>query len=97
MRLDVAYLQDLTLGLVPRQNVLLLLWQMLECLFGPLICWLVVAGFDAIARRHAARRYARIWGEEREGIAAAAGDDGAAAEGTKGDGVAKGQTTKRRA
>jgi hypothetical protein len=45
-RMDVALLQDLTLGLVPR-SWLSLPWVMLRCWLGPIICWVIAAQFDA--------------------------------------------------
>jgi len=66
LRMDVHLLQDLTLGLVPR-TWLRLPWVMVRCFLGPIICWIIAAQFDAIARRHAATRYAGIWGAGGEG------------------------------
>jgi hypothetical protein len=61
-RPDVDLLQNLTIGLVPRGGPLRFLWHTLESAFGPTICWIVAAKFDAIARRHARQRFASLWG-----------------------------------
>ena len=100
-RLDVHLLQDLTLGLVPR-TWLRLPWVMLRCFLGPVICWAIAAHFDAIARRHAAQRYARFWGGSSGGDGggggeAAAGNGGAAGAdgGKKGKAVAAAASSAR--
>ncbi|KAI8473401.1 MAG: hypothetical protein J3K34DRAFT_391865 [Monoraphidium minutum] len=74
VRGDVDLLQDLTIGLVPRGGLIRFLWHTLRSAFGPLICWIVAAKFDAVARRHAKTRFAAFWAEG----AAAAGGGGAA-------------------
>jgi hypothetical protein len=82
--MDVHLLQDLTLGLVPR-TWLRLPWVMVRCFLGPIICWIIAAQFDGIARRHAAARYAGIWGGAEAGAeaGAAGGEAGAGSKGGK--------------
>jgi hypothetical protein len=88
LRMDVHLLQDLTMGLVPR-TWLSLPWVMFRCWLGPIICWIIAAQFDGIARRHAAARYAGIWGPP-EG-----GGGGAAEGGAGGGGKGKGKAAKK--
>lgn len=88
-RMDVALLQDLTMGLVPR-TWLRLPWVMLRCWLGPIICWAIASQFDAIARRHAGNRYAGFWGASGGGGASEAGGVGAAAAAGGGGGSGSG-------
>jgi hypothetical protein len=73
VRLDVDLLQDLTIGLVPRGGLLRFLWHTLRSAFGPLICWIIAAKFDGVARRHAKTRFAEFWGEEGGGAGTGGG------------------------
>ncbi|KAF6257302.1 hypothetical protein COO60DRAFT_1696499 [Scenedesmus sp. NREL 46B-D3] len=56
----VGLLQSITAGLIPRR-LACLLWEALLGLASPLICSLVAAEHDGVARQGAGRRFARLW------------------------------------
>jgi hypothetical protein len=56
----VGLLQSITAGLIPRR-LANLAWEALLGLASPLICSLVAAEHDGVARQGAARRFARLW------------------------------------
>jgi hypothetical protein len=65
----VGLLQTITAGLVPRR-LLSLAWEGLLGALSPLICSIVAAEHDGVARAGAATRFARLW---KQGQAAGAG------------------------
>ncbi|WIA09967.1 hypothetical protein OEZ85_010179 [Tetradesmus obliquus] len=56
----IGLLQSITAGLIPRR-LASLAWEALLGLASPLICSLVAAEHDGVARQGAARRFARLW------------------------------------
>lgn len=65
----VGLLQTITAGLVPRR-LLAMAWQCLLGALSPVICSLVAAEHDGVARQGAVQRFARLW---KQGQAAGAG------------------------
>lgn len=56
----IGLLQTITAGLVPRK-LLHLLWEVVLGALAPLICSVVAAEHDGVARQGAAKRFARLW------------------------------------
>lgn len=56
----IGLLQTITAGLIPRR-LLAVAWEGLLGLLSPLICSIVSAEHDGVARQGAARRFARLW------------------------------------
>lgn len=56
----IGLLQAITAGLIPRR-LLASAWEGLLGLLSPLICSIVSAEHDGVARQGAAKRFARLW------------------------------------
>lgn len=56
----IGLLQTITAGLVPRR-VFSMLWEMVLGAVSPIICSIVAAEHDGVARQGAAKRFARLW------------------------------------
>ena len=56
----VGLLQTITAGLVPRK-LLSMLWEMVLGALSPVICSVVAAEHDGVARKGAVKRFARLW------------------------------------
>lgn len=56
----IGLLQTITAGLVPRK-LLSMLWQALLGALSPIICGVVAAEHDGVAKQGAAKRFARLW------------------------------------
>lgn len=56
----VGLLQTITAGLVPRK-LLSMLWEVVLSAVSPLICSVVAAEHDGVARQGAPKRFARLW------------------------------------